>query len=235
MAAGADLYDLGMTRLGEKYINVLVPKDNPNWHGPWDCAEFASWVVYQITGKLYGCTDNRGNPATTESYSGAWVHDAQQGVIQTVNQPAANITAGIILIRKPPMPGHMGHIAITSGNGGTVEAAGVNLGVRKGRVEGRQWHFCAMIPDVQYESSGKVIKPKPVPFLMTVTNPPTTGDLVMKVQKALKERGFDPGVMDGTFGHHTGAAVFAFQKMNKLVADGVVGPSTAKKLGIEWP
>ena len=68
---GTDLLRLAETRLGEKYINVLVPKDNPDWHGPWDCAEFASWVVFQKVKKLYGCLPNTGNPATVEAYSGA--------------------------------------------------------------------------------------------------------------------------------------------------------------------
>ena len=71
MASGNDLLALAESRIREKYVNVLVPKDNPNWHGPWDCAEFASWAVYQKVSKLYGCIDNSGNPATTEAYSGA--------------------------------------------------------------------------------------------------------------------------------------------------------------------
>ncbi|MBL0175177.1 MAG: peptidoglycan-binding protein [Ignavibacteria bacterium] len=40
---------------------------------------------------------------------------------------------------------------------------------------------------------------------------------------------------DVVHGPHTVAAVCAFQKLNRLVADGVVGPQTAKKLGVEWP
>jgi peptidoglycan hydrolase-like protein with peptidoglycan-binding domain len=55
------------------------------------------------------------------------------------------------------------------------------------------------------------------------------------VQQALADHGINPGVVDGTFGHFMGAAVFAFQKINELVADCVVGPSTAKKPGVPWP
>jgi hypothetical protein len=58
MVTGAQLLALAETRLGEKYVNVQVPKDNRNWHGPWDCAEFASWLVISGVGKLYGCIDD---------------------------------------------------------------------------------------------------------------------------------------------------------------------------------
>ena len=62
-----------------------------------------------------------------------------------------------------------------------------------------------------------------------------SGELVESVQRALKEAGFDPGTIDGLYGPHTVAAVFAFQQSNRLVADGIVGPKTAKKLGVVWP
>ena len=235
MPTGLDLLKLAETRIKEKYLNVLVPKDNPNWHGPWDCAEFASWVVYQHTKKLYGCTDNAGNPSTIESYSGAWVRDVVNGTLITTDQAATNITPGVILIRRPPMAGKMGHIAISDGEGGTVEAAGTGLGVRRGVVEGREWHFYALIPEVTYETTSAVVKPKPLPYLLRLEDPNMRGTIVKQVQRALKEAGFNPGKIDGEYGPHTVASVYAFQKANHLVADGTVGPLTAKKLGIDWP
>jgi peptidoglycan hydrolase-like protein with peptidoglycan-binding domain len=42
-------------------------------------------------------------------------------------------------------------------------------------------------------------------------------------------------VLDNEYVPQTLAAVVAFQKMNRLVADGTVGPLTAKKLGVTWP
>jgi hypothetical protein len=235
MATGKDLLKLAESRLKEKYENVLVPKNNPNWHGPWDCAEFASWAVFQKVGKLYGCTDNNGNPASTEAYSGSWVRDAKNGTLIQTDRGAANNTAGIILVRKPPASGKMGHIAISDGAGGTVEAAGTGLGVRRGKVEGRSWDFFTKIPELAYSSSGIVIASKPLPYLLTLKEPNITGPLVKAVQRALKQSGFNPGSIDGIYGPQTVAAVFAFQKMNKLVADGTVGPLTARKLQVEWP
>ncbi len=110
MATGIDLLRLAETRIGEKYENILVPKDNPNWHGPWDCAEFASWVVYQNTRNLYGTFNNNGNPATADSYSGQWAEDVKTGRLQGTDKQTANNTPGIILIRKPPMSMKIGRV-----------------------------------------------------------------------------------------------------------------------------
>lgn len=108
MSTATQLIALAETRLGEKYVNVRVPKDNSNWHGPWDCAEFASWLVYQTTGKLYGCTDNTDNPALSEAYSGAWVRDAKNGTLLPSSEDEATSTPGVFLIRTPPSTGQNG-------------------------------------------------------------------------------------------------------------------------------
>jgi len=235
MVTGAQLLALAETRIGEKYVNVQVPKDNRHWHGPWDCAEFASWLVYQATGKLYGCIDNSANPAIADAYSGAWVRDTLDGLLGRTSQSESNALAGAVLIRTPPAPGKMGHIAITDGKGGTVEAAGVNLGVRRDRIEGRLWHYAVKIPELTYASTGFVADTKPLPYLLTLETPCIKSALVKAVQRGLRDKGVDPGKIDGEYGPHTVAAVEAFQAMNRLVADGICGPKTAKKLGVEWP
>jgi peptidoglycan hydrolase-like protein with peptidoglycan-binding domain len=57
-----------------------------------------------------------------------------------------------------------------------------------------------------------------------------TGAAVRKLQKQLKAAGFDPGPIDGAFGPRTMLAVAAFQRAKGLVADGEVGPVTARAL-----
>ena len=235
MVTGAQLLALAETRIGEKYVNVQVPKDNRNWHGPWDCAEFASWLVYQTTGKLYGCISNSADPAVADAYSGAWVRDTIDGLVNRTTQLEASSIAGAVLIRTPPVPGKMGHIAVTDGRGGTVEAAGVNLGVRRDKVEGRLWHYVVKIPELTYASTGHVAVVKPLPYMLTLETPCIKSSLVRTVQRALRDKGVDPGKIDSVYGPHTVAAVEAFQAMNRLVADGICGPRTARKLGIEWP
>jgi N-acetylmuramoyl-L-alanine amidase len=236
MTTGNDLLRLAATRIGQKYLNVLVPKDNPNWSGPWDCAEFASWIVFQKVGKLYGCTNNQSQPAVADAYSGAWARDAENGTLQVTDRVTANACAGVILIRRPPLSGTMGHIAISDGQGGTVEAAGTGLGVKRARVEGREWHVFAQIPGVSYSNTDyRVGRPTPLPYLLTLQDPTIKSTLVKDVQCALKNAGFDPGKIDGEYGPHTVAAVIAYQRSNRLIADGTVGPATARKLGVVWP
>jgi N-acetyl-anhydromuramyl-L-alanine amidase AmpD len=53
-----------------------------------------------------------------------------------------------------------------------------------------------------------------------------TGALVTRLQKLLKQRGFDPGAADGDFGAATTKAVKSAQQHFGLNADGVAGPLT---------
>ena len=59
-----------------------------------------------------------------------------------------------------------------------------------------------------------------------------TGSEVKEVQRRLRLWGYYSGSVDGVFGAGTKKAVIAFQKKNGLTADGVVGKSTYKALGM---
>ncbi len=58
------------------------------------------------------------------------------------------------------------------------------------------------------------------------------GDLVTTLQKRLKTWGYYTGNVDGVFGSQTEQAVKYFQRKNGLAVDGIVGPATAKAVGI---
>src|ERR1700753_3029020 len=118
---GDRIVALALTHVGEKYIlGAKVAKDNANWKGPWDCAEFASWLLYQVTNKLYGCNRDVGDPSTADAYTGYWKRDAETlGTLISIDEAAA--TPGAAILRFPQVNAS-GHIVISDGKGGTVEA-----------------------------------------------------------------------------------------------------------------
>jgi Putative peptidoglycan binding domain/N-acetylmuramoyl-L-alanine amidase len=59
-----------------------------------------------------------------------------------------------------------------------------------------------------------------------------TGSAVIKLQQRLRDRGFNPGAVDGVFGENTQAAVKAFQRSVGLEDDGIVGSHTRTNLGL---
>lgn len=66
------------------------------------------------------------------------------------------------------------------------------------------------------------------------TSPMMKSALVEEVQKKLKDKGFYTGGIDGQFGDNTKVAVVKFQKSVSVKEDGIVGPTTAGKLGVTW-
>ncbi|MGB8397518.1 peptidoglycan-binding domain-containing protein [Bradyrhizobium sp.] len=228
--SGAGLLKRAREHIGEQYVNCLVPKDDPHWHGPWDCAEFVSWLVYQEAGRLYGCLDDTAPPATADAYTGAWKADLERlGKRVSVEEAAG--TAGGIVLRYPPGAGKMGHIAVCDGRGGTVEAKGQRYGVVADTVHGRGWHTGILIPDIAYGTSPP-IKVNPPAIAYEINAPNMDKTIVMRIQEALAAKGFDPGLIDGDFGLNTQAALVRFQQAEGMVVDGMMGPETAAALDV---
>lgn len=229
-ATGDGLLRRAKAHLGEQYVNRQVPKDDPDWKGPWDCAEFVSWVVFQETGKLFGCDDKP--PKEADAYTGFWKRDVLNGAVKRVSVDEAAATPGGILLRYPPSPKVMGHIVFCDGKGGTVEAMGKAHGVAAGRVQGRRWDAGALIPGVDYAGVAAVEPVAGPASIYAPSAPNMNSAVVVEIQKALKLKGFDPGPVDGEFGERTAEAVAGFQKAAGLVEDGEVGEKTAAALGV---
>lgn len=232
MATGKDLVKLGDRHRGESYVlGAFAPKDNANWKGPWDCAEFVSWLTFQCAGLLVGCLDNSKAPAVADAYSGAWMRDATASH-HSISLGQAKSTAGAVLVRKPTSTG-IGHVAISRGDGSTIEAHSGKRGVTNDKVDGRRWDIAMLLPGIEYPNEmGEVVFSPPGSLVLRLTMPPMHGKLVKALQQALKKNNFDPGVIDGIFGPHTEAAVRAFQLQHGMVPDGEAGPSTRAVLGI---
>jgi N-acetylmuramoyl-L-alanine amidase len=230
-ATGEDVLHIANQHVGEKYVlGAFVPKDNNSWKGPWDCAEFASWVTFQAADKLYGCDRDFGDPATADAYTGYWDRDARiLGQIISLDQAAQ--TAGAFVLRIPA-PGATGHIVISDGRGGTVEAHSSQDGVVTLSLANRRWDMGILVPGIQYAQGTETQVAPPGSVIYRLTSPVMKGDQVLKIQKALTGADFSPGVIDGEFGPHTSSAVVAFQLENGLTPDGEVGAATAQVLKI---
>ncbi|MCL9999135.1 MAG: peptidoglycan-binding protein [Erythrobacter sp.] len=234
MFEGKDVVDLAMTRVGQRYVlGARVHLANPNWSGPWDCAEFVSWACYHAYKQVIAVRPP--NIQTGESYSGWW-HEASLVGGRAIPVREAIGTVGAILIRKPGFAGtKIGHVAISRGDNSTVEAHSANVGVAV--ITGankRDWSGGWLVPGVLYGQSAKDsdFKHSPSKKLIKLTDPFTRGPQVVRVQELLLAAGIDPGPVDGIFGNATAVAIAAFQAEKGLVVDGVVGPETGKALGL---
>ncbi len=227
---GDDIVGLAKKHVGEKYVfGVLVPKNDPTWDGPWDCSEFASWLVYQESQLLYGCDSDNANPQHADAYTGYWERDANTlGKIISIAE-AANIPGAFVL--RLAASGECGHIVVSDGKGGTVEAHSHVDGVITDVLDGRRWSMGVLVPGITYGPATPGPAPS-VPVVYRLTSPLMQGDKIREIQVQLTAKGFDTDGADGIFGHKTFAAVLQFQQAQGLLTDGEVGPRTAQALGI---
>jgi g-D-glutamyl-meso-diaminopimelate peptidase len=61
---------------------------------------------------------------------------------------------------------------------------------------------------------------------MEILRPGSRGPNVKLLQSLLARIGYNPGAVDGIFGRQTQQAVIQFQRDNRLLPDGIVGPAT---------
>lgn len=233
MSTGRKILNLAKKRIGDTYsFGVMVPKDNPDWTGPWDCAEFASWCVYQVSGRLYGTNNNDGAPAAADAYTGFWKRDAEaMGTIITVDDAAR--TPGAAVLRIPHHGQRIGHIVFSDGNGGTVEAKSTNEGVVRDTLTHRRWDMGIIVPGISYTVNNEKVDYDEPSIIYRNTVPMMAGAVVKEIQHALNDAGVHPGPVDGFFGPMTERAVISFQRQEGLMVDGEVGPQTAQALGVD--
>ncbi len=232
---GEELLALARTYIGGRYVlGARVPKDHPNYPADkgMDCAEFVSYLIARLTGRLYGCVDNSAPMSSADAYTGAFWKDVnKRGVALTVEEAAA--TPGAFVLRRPGRSG-IGHIAISDGQGGTVEAKSTREGIVADRISGRRWDIGGLVPWIAYDGHDPVDVAAPA-TIYARGQPNMRESKVREIQEALKAAGYSPGDIDGAFGARTEAAVSTLQRERGLVIDGEVGPETAAELGIELP
>jgi hypothetical protein len=231
---GQEIVQTARKHKNEKYVlGSKAPLANKDWKGPWDCAEFVSWCAYQAYQIIYAVRP--ANPVSGESYSGWWFDDGKKvGIDIPVEQAIA--TEGAILVRKPNYSPNLkiGHVAISLGDGGTIEAKDKANGVLEVKgASNRPWSLGILLPGVKYKAGAAGAQSYKEPAnLLYLDSPYMRGAKVKALQQALVAKGVFPGKVDSIFGPLTSAAVVSFQALEGLVPDGMVGDETRTALGL---
>lgn len=222
---GDNVLALARQHVGENYIlGARAPMSNAKWKGPWDCAEFVSWCTYQVSGILFG-TRPRNDPVMADAYTGYWFDQAAQSGAAIDWREAANIP-GAAIVRRP-VAGQIGHIVLSDGQGGTIEAHSHTRGVIADTLSGRRWDCGVLVPGIEYLRSDSPVAPQEVAgVVLRVMQPLMRGQRVQAIQERLASLKYPVGTVDGVYGPQTAFAVRVFQAKNGLVVDGEVGPST---------
>ena len=229
---GAAILDVARRHLGQEYAFTPTPDyDDPDWQGPFDCAEYASYCAFRAYGIPYGVVANAAK--RFDSYSGYWQRDAKARGIRISWRDALHIP-GALLLRFPPRqsPPPYGHVAISLGDGNaTYEALGRNYGVVKHRALNRSWNCGVLLPGVLYDTPDGIGSDL---LVFKAFDPPAGhSPIVERVQERLVELGYlaAPQVT-GVYEGGTEAAVTQFQIDRGLTVDGEVGPVTGGELGL---
>jgi hypothetical protein len=147
LPVGRRIVDEARRHIGEAfYLGVLVPLNNPNWAGPWDSANFVSWVIYQASGLIIGCEPR--DPAIANCSVRFW-NTLPTGA-RRISVDQAIGTEGAVLVRLP-MPGsNVGsHIVISDGSGSTIEAKNRAAGVVLDQARSRHWDFGVVVEEIR--------------------------------------------------------------------------------------
>lgn len=145
MPHARDLVRVLLPHAGEQYrLGALAPKENAAYHGPWDCAEFVAWGIYQVTGRYVGCRGRR-----HDAYTGYFAEDLPRVATQITEEEAVELIGAIAL--RTARGHHIGHIAVSRGANRTIEAASTALGVTSRHMKHRGFTHFYMLDGLVYD------------------------------------------------------------------------------------
>jgi len=110
-----------------------------------------------------------------------------------------------------------------------------SVGAHPGRTDSQGGHYVRTagwgykVGSYHYHSGSSKSKSTSANKKSTSSNTSSTSNL-KKIQQRLNALGYNCGVADGKMGTKTKNAIKSFQKKNGLVADGIAGASTTKRL-----
>ena len=206
-----DLVRLALAQVDDKYVfGVEVSRTDPDPES-FDCSEIIEW-----------CFERFGVANFPDGSPNQRAHAHQISIEEAVK------TRGALLGRAPGTlgAGTPGHVAISLGNGRTIEARGsaFGVGVFPADPRSRLWTDGGLFPEIDYTGARNR---KPLLVRGEV------GPWVEKLQTLLQKHGVDIGSagIDGEFGDDTEKALRKFQKEERLEVNGQCNRATWKALG----
>lgn len=207
----ADLVSLLRTQIGDPYIwgREVSPSD-PNPYG-FDCSEYVEWGVRRKGGYI------------PDGSSAQYEYCRSKGTTCSVTTAINTFGA---LLHHYPFDGRPGHIAVSLGNGYTLEARGKAYGV--GTFAGaasRGFTHGMRVPGFTYGAPLKPPTTAPRWPGRNLTQPPQMKMLASEApyQKRLATLGLYKGAQDLLYGPGMEAATVALQHRYGLVQDGIAG------------
>jgi len=131
-----DFVTIALTQRGDPYefgAEATFGDRNPP---EFDCSELVQWAAVRCEVTFVDGAQNQRDACL------------RAGTIIEVKQGVR--TRGALLFRIDPGPGN-DHVAISLGNGKTIEARGESFGVNEFRAAGRRWTHAGVIPGFQEE------------------------------------------------------------------------------------
>jgi cell wall-associated NlpC family hydrolase len=211
----SDFVALCLRQRGDRYVwGAKPPASDPNPKG-FDCSGLVWWALARLR---------------VPFPQGSWLQlqACEHARRMIVPYTRAFAIQGALLFRHDT-PAE-GHVAVSLGNGSTMEARGRQYGVNEFPSQSRHWTHAAYVPGLRYApvarrttaATGSATR-WPGRFLMQP--PAMSGSDVRAWQARMRARGW-PIAVDGVYGPMSESVCRSFQAQKGLTADGVVGPET---------
>jgi cell wall-associated NlpC family hydrolase len=210
-----DFVAAALTQRGDPYVFGAEANFNDANPKAFDCSELVQWSAARAGIKI---TDGARNQ-----------RDACRKANTLIPVEEGLRTRGALLFRIDETGEH-NHVAISLGNGQTMEAKGKKYGVNVFPANDRKWTHAGIVPGFRYPRGGSPPPPAPAGPGDRVLKRGMRGEDVRWLQRRLQMYSFDPGTADGVMGKRTDGAVRAFQTARGLPSDGKAGRNTIDAL-----
>lgn len=111
----------------------------------WDCSELVQHCLALVPIECVSNTPGRRTPVSV--FDGAWFQWERSKSLKTVKNGVATVGALLFSQFNTKMPHHIGHVAISLGNGYIVEARGKRYGVTIGPVRS-SFSLACIVPEL---------------------------------------------------------------------------------------